>query len=218
MGFSSYLANGVTTLTFVATAVGGNHASQIVVPATAQAGDLAILYDAGWSGSVSVATPSGWTQISDSIYGGLGNSSCRISRKVLVSGDISATVTGITATRTRQMMVVYRPNDTIDTVSVTTPNTFVSDSADPSAQSVVASAEPTPGVVIGAWFCTNPDLLNLASTPTFDGIEALTLSGVSSGGSMQLGYKRYNASPADHSISSSGTGSRHLQSFYIRVS
>lgn len=80
------------TLAYVASA--DSSAATITIPATAQAGDLAVLYDLARNiiGTPTLVTPSGWTTLSD-LTGGTG--AAVLSYKILGAGDPGATITGM---------------------------------------------------------------------------------------------------------------------------
>jgi hypothetical protein len=204
---------GVTELTFVASATTAGAVPRPALPAPAQAGDLAILLDFGWLGTVSPAAPAGWEEIA--ISSSPAPASICTSYKVLEASDLGDTFTGVTADRIRQIIIVLRPDEEIADVIIEDLSTFGA-VGNPPSQVVDASDFPEPGAVIGVWADTNPDQTNLSSSPAFTSKLTTTGSGVSVGGTLELGYKIYNSPPADHTNSASGTGGRMMQSFFIR--
>lgn len=210
MGFCAFIGGGVTTLTYVGETNTSTTGGTLTPHGSAAAGDLAVLCSFVSNGSA-LATPSGWTAIVSNIDPGVGNTSGRCSYKKLTSGDLSTPVTGIAAgSIQRQIMLVFRPDDDIDAITLSTPSGFAGPS-DPPDQTVSASGQAAPLVVIGFngdSHVTGPD--DMASSPGFDGLVDIA--------NARAGYKIYNAAPANHTISATGLGGRVLQSFYIRVS
>lgn len=103
-----------TTVSFVdstATSTG-----TIVIPNSAQTGDLAILCDSAAGGTITAVIPTGFTS-----YSNLTNASPAIrgiiSYKILTASDPGATVTGMAAaTNLRKTLLVFRPNSTLNQV------------------------------------------------------------------------------------------------------
>lgn len=205
------LSAGLTSLTFVASATSSG--STITVPGTALAGDIAILIDGttGFKTPTNVV-PSGWTGIG-SLYSvtGKNGAAIRVSRKILVSGDIGANVTGMHEVSEAKTMIVLRPNATINTVTLGTINNEGT-AGNPSSQTVSASGQPTPLVVIGAACTESGTAAFSTASPAFDAELAPSVDS-------KVGYKIYNSSPADHSIDMADLGNGQvLVSFYLRVS
>lgn len=206
---------GLSTLTFVDSAISST--SSITVPGTALAGDIAVLISwARQSGVPTDSTPSGWTKPpgATASFDGAGSNDCRISvfYKVLVSGDISASVSTIVGSSANaSVMFVFRPDATISAV---TPSTFNAQATEnnPSSQNVAASGQPAPLLVIGGVGCNGTAAFSTAS-PAFDST-VVNASAILIGG-----YNIYNSSPADHSIDMNDLGTTNgLISGYIRVS
>jgi hypothetical protein len=104
-------------VTFVAssfqTATG---ASSIVIPAAAQAGDIAVLFDRQNTTTAGFVTPTNWTTIATRFVNG---NKVSISYKVLTAGDPGLTITG-QGPVARKIMAVYRPSQPISSVTVVT--------------------------------------------------------------------------------------------------
>lgn len=89
--------------------------STITVPATAQAGDIAYLVDMSYNASTTApttVTPTGWTAMNSSVNQTT-TPACRGNTwyKILSSGDVGATVTGMSGTSsTQKMIMIYRPS------------------------------------------------------------------------------------------------------------
>lgn len=105
--------SGVTSMTFVANR--SFTASLITLPPGTQAGDIAILFD--HSSSTTNTVPSGWVSITGISTTGIRQN---ISRRIVQSGDQPdvTTWTGMGGT-TRKVLLVYRPNVAITTVTAT---------------------------------------------------------------------------------------------------
>jgi hypothetical protein len=101
-------------LTFVASAFQVATSSQsITIPATAQVGDIAVLFDRQNNTGGSNATPSGWTTI-----GTVTNNPMFVtaSYRILTAGTPGLTING-QSNVTRKIMVVYRPSTAITSVT-----------------------------------------------------------------------------------------------------
>lgn len=202
-----YVGGGVTTLTHIADTHGSN-AGQVAVSGSALAGDLGVMWD--WAVGVGSGgpTPSGWA-LAATVSGTGGEA--RIYAKELVSGDIGATITGLNAGGIRRQTIsIFRPDDDIDSIFFGSGGGY-SGLGDPPDQIVAAAAQPTPVLVAAVMFATGT--IDIASSPGFDA----TLDNPAT--DSRAGYKVYNVTPADHTISATGDGgSKALLSCYIRVS
>ena len=105
-------ASGVvfSSLTFVDSTTGSS--STIVVPATAQAGDVGLLFQRAADSGTGSVTPSGWTTITDGV-GGAQSTRCMVSFKILTSGDPGATLTGMNSGFNTKAIAIFRPNSSI---------------------------------------------------------------------------------------------------------
>ena len=110
-------APAATGLYHVATAA--SDSSTITIPASAAAGDLAVLLDACDNPSaITDGVPAGWTllkalTVTTSVR-------CNSSYKILASGDPGATITGMTALIRNKLLFVFRLAGGIATVTVAT--------------------------------------------------------------------------------------------------
>lgn len=199
---------GLSSLSFVDSAI--SDTQDVVIPAGAAVGDLAILLDwASEGGTPTDVVPTNFTGIGQASNA---NARVRASYKVLVGGDPGATITGMNATGNEpKVMFVFRPNATINTVTLSTVNAQQT-TANPTLQTVSASGQPTPLVVIGGAGCTSGAPVFSTASPAFDATV------VNSDDHLRGGYKVYNSSPADHSIDMNDLGNNGLISFYLRVS
>lgn len=94
-------------------------AATITIPATAQAGDLAVLYDLALNiaSYPTLVTPSGWTTILD--LQGNNNASSILSYKILEAGDPGATITGMDGNSAdAKSLAVFRATPSLAGVTV----------------------------------------------------------------------------------------------------
>lgn len=192
---------------FLASATSATH--QIVIPATARAGDFAVLVDLGSSiGEPTNVVPTNWTQIQTEGDG----STTRIttSGKILVAGDAGSTITGINASDDQKVMLVFRGAQPFNTFTPSTWNEQVT-GGNPSQQTVSAAGVATPVLVIGAaGEADDGPVAFSVATPAFD---ALVDVGAPD---LRVGYKIYNGGPADHSIDMADIGNGNaLVSGYV---
>lgn len=128
--------------------------STIIVPSDAQAGDVAFLFDGASNSTTTAPTnvlPSGWTQVSTSLVNdGTTSLSMRstISYLILDSTDVGTTITGMNATVNRKTMLVFRPNFTVDSLTLSTP-TASTQIADVAQQTISLSTAGTPVIGFG---------------------------------------------------------------------
>lgn len=193
-------------LSFVASAT--STSSTITIPASAQAGDVAILYDVAYnfSGVPTSVTPTGWTAIrSDSGSVSRQNSSA----KVLVAADASASITGMTGTSwVNKTLIVVRPNVPAQSFVAAGANGEIT-AGTPTNQSVTASAGSAPLIVVAGYTITGS-----FGTVTFSPTQDATIT---NGTDQQLRYKIYNSAPADVTVGMSDAGINWMQSFYLQV-
>ncbi len=181
-------------------------ASTITIPATAQAGDLAVLYDLARnsSGTPTLVTPAGWTTLSD-LTGGTG--AAVLSYKILVAGDPGGTVTGMDGTSAdAKSLVVFRATPTLAGVAVQDlGEQYTTDN--PGAQTLAAQSA-YPYVVYGG--CGG-----LSALPTW---ASAWYSNTGSTGYQRYAFQIFNASGESRSVdcNDSGTGT-FLQSCVLRV-
>ena len=93
--------------------------STITIPATAAAGDIAILVDYGYLTSTTAptaVTPTNWTSITTTSNTTSPAQRINVSYKTLIAGDPGSTITGINTTSMRKTMIIYRPTLTPNTI------------------------------------------------------------------------------------------------------
>jgi len=210
---SSAITQGSTVLRMeYITSVTGT-SSTITIPATAQAGDFAILFDR--STTITNTIPSGWTSINGVTTSGIRSN---ISYKKLVSGDPGATITGMAGIK---LLMIFRSNTgTFTTATFSTPNGQAT-TATPTAQTVVVSGQATPNLVFAHYASTGT-----VTTRTFTGFtwnDPLTAQ-QAVGGSVSQYVKWYSLNKgnddqtSNFTISSADNGTNTLQSFRVSFS
>lgn len=190
------------TLTFIDSAVSSG--ASITIPAAALENDIAFLADFSGDGSDNVL-PSGFTSLANGTAEG--DVRLRTSYRVLGSSPGGTSVTGMDGTTDSKVMLIFRPS-LVATVAVPT---WASDgrSGDPANQTVTASGQVAPLVVIGVAATSGTPSFNV-QTPAFDA--------TATQGGIIVGYTIYNELPQNHTIGMADLGSRNvLQSGYIRA-
>lgn len=182
------------------------------IPATAQAGDFCVAldyaHDADGTAPVLV-TPSGWTNVADNaISQGSDSPRAAIWYRILAGGDANPVFmagAGGGGSRTRKILIVFRPDATIATVVPSTP-TGQATTGDPASQTIAMSGKTVP--VIGvAHYCAQ----NNPATRTWTGGSPTEINN-----SAQFGkYLVYNSSPADATIDMPDNGVNVLQGIYF---
>lgn len=218
-GFTTGGGGGPTTLTFITSeTVGDATFGTIDIPVTAQSGDLAVLFDAAWNGAGGVptaVTPSTWTLCTPSTSNDTASNDTRVvaSYKILGPSDPGATITCMNSANESRIMMIFRPDAPITTV---TPGSWNSQNTanDPASQSVLASGQATPLVVLGFTYEQAGITAFGTASPAFDAVILETDLDDSA-----AGYKIYNSSPANHTIDQIDEGNANiLVSGYLRVS
>jgi hypothetical protein len=175
----------------------------VTLPAGSAAGDFAILFDSATTGTT--ASPTSWVSV-NTISSGIALSQV-ISYRILQSGDIGSTFTGM-ATNGRKVLIVYRPNTAITTVSVTVTGSEAT-IATPASQSLVGQAGPmiafacyssSGNVATRGWSVGAPSEYFIASTSS-NYVKALITN---------------TGTPATTTISMNDAGTNALTSFRVR--
>lgn len=190
-------------LTFVSSETSGG--ASITIPATAQEGDIAIIFDYAVNASTSgisvpsSVTPSGFTNFANvsssyevnpsfNIYN---NIRAMVSHKLLVSGDAGTSVTGMNGSGDSKVMIVFRPVTIPSTVTIFDNNRSApAYNTNPSAYTVEATE--TPNLVI-AW----AGGFSLSSSPS--------PSGSQDSGNLDVDYYLFNEGSASNVTSDIGT-------------
>jgi hypothetical protein len=212
LGFIGAKEPPLTTLTKITnTGATSTTASTISYPASIQAGDLLVLYQAAIADNGNTALPSGWVEYQNVILGGT-SWRVRVAYKI-ATGEETGTFTGLPSTAYNGWtMTQYRGDRKIKTVI---PAGFASSgptSADPGGINIAASGGVAPLIVEGH-----------AHTPTYSGYsfspgaDDMLTTGSTGLGAHRTPIKIYNSSPADHSldIGDNGTGN-FLCGYYLQ--
>jgi hypothetical protein len=191
-------------ISFVASAT--SLATTIVIPASAAAGDIAVLFDSTPTSAISFTVPTGFSSISS-----VTNSSTirtNISYKSLVAGDSGTTIGGMNGT-TRKVLLVFRPSSTLNSIS-TSMNTGQVTTAVPTNQSLSLLSAAKPHIAFAVYTSSGAvatrGWTQTGGTPT-------EVSSVSTSG-IYVKYQINNAvaNPQNVTISMSDGGTNALQS------
>jgi hypothetical protein len=210
ISFSDFLGKSAQLLTPVA--VAGSNTSTITIPAGAQAGDLAVMYDfaAGTISTPVAVTPPGWTLITSNNDV---NTRGSIVYKILTSGDPGADVTGMNGTDiNRKVMRVLRGGSPIATATSGGWDQNITVTANsPNPINVAASGGSAPLVVMG--FAASRGTINtFSSSPAFGSVNAASAT--------RTGFTNYGSGTAsNHTVSMTQAGDRNgMAAGYIQIS
>ncbi|MER8397463.1 hypothetical protein [Mesorhizobium sp. M1348] len=204
----TYAPSGVTSVTLISITI--TSAATIAWPAGLQAGDVAVLADAGSGiGAPASVTPTGFTNVVDcpGVVHRL-----MVDYKILdgtEAGNIMGISSGIGAGK---CLYIYRGNVPITAVVPSTWNSEAT-TGDPAPQTVLASPGAPPLVVFGANIGTNGNTTFSTASPAFDATENF-----GSANFAIAGYKIYNSSPANHTIDMTDNNANALVSGYLQLS
>lgn len=198
----------------------GVDAASITIPTTAQAGDLAIVFDratrlSGLGELTPFPPPTGWTQvISDP---GLNNDAAiQAYAKILEAGDPGTAITPGDHGSHAQLktMLVFRQAGGFASFTVRSPQAWEG-GGDPPAQTIPASAGVPPLIVLASYGSAN-DPASASFVPTADGEilnghDATTIE-------QRTRYRVYESAPADTTVDMANDGARNsLMSLYLEV-
>lgn len=192
--------------------------SSHTISASAQAGDLAIMHCyAQGSGGYSGAGPSGWSEVAYArTTTGTGAVWGVLSYKVLVSGDIGSTITGLPAGGAGHgsTTIYYRPSKTISTVTLAATAGNEATTGDPAAQIMNVSGNNDPTNVCVAGYIANAVVTTRSSTVTMSEITEKSGNPYA-----YLKHKAYNVLDTLEYISVDMTdyGNNCLQSFFLEI-
>jgi hypothetical protein len=180
-------------------------ATTITIPAAANIGDYAILFDS--STTTTDTIPSGWTSINGVTTTGIRTN---ISFKRLVSGDPNTSVTGMGG-NTRKIMLIVKGNSDLLSNTRSTPGSQAT-TATPTNQTISTSSVNTPAVFFAVYASTGA-----ITTRGWTGGTPVEYSSVSTNGIYvkALTYGR-GTTPATATISMSDGGTNTLQSFSMK--
>lgn len=196
----------ISSFSFV-TSGSSSASTTVAVPASAQAGDLAVFFDTNET-NTTFSQPTGFTLVDSNIN--LRRS--LIAYKVLVSGDLGTNISGSTAggTNDGKVILIFRPDATINTVTVNDLATIATTAA-AGSQTINVNGIAAPVIAIAQYTAT------IGITAPEYSFSTLTQVLPSAGNEMVTGYQVFNtAASADITISNgTDNGSNILQSFYL---
>lgn len=193
---------------------GVNNNYQVTVPASAQAGDLAIFCD-NINTASSITAPTGWSTVSTASVAS--NVTVGLFYKILTSGDLNATISSQDTSTTDHgvMISIFRPTGTLTSATPGSVNQQAT-TGDPTLQTVSASGQSAP---LGVFFAmmqrySNASGLNVTTVPTNDGVDELAESTTVR---IRLYYKFYNtgSSPANVTGDIGDSGAQGMISCYM---
>jgi hypothetical protein len=182
--------------------------NNLIVPTTAQVGDLAILTDNVESSPV-VDAPSGWTTV---LAGSAGNTaiSVTVAYKILTASDIGATVTSTNTSTTHHFMQIAvvgtnTENAAFSSVTISGLLSTVT-TTDPASQNIVLSGVTLPafGVVVYAQRGSASTTMIITTTPINDAV-ADTLDGANIKIRTHLKFFGTGTTPAEAATTSTMT-------------
>jgi hypothetical protein len=201
-------ASSVLTLEFRSSSI--STISTIAVPNDVVAGDLLVLCDRATnnsgSGFPTAVVPTGFTQILNQT----GSTNVRFvcSFKIAVGTEAGTNITGMNgANNNNKILIVFSTNNAISASSFDV--AFENTDGDPAAQTVNASGQPTPLVVLA--FMRQQTVTGQSFSPSQDGtVVNSAVTGY---------YKIYNSLPSDVTVDCGDGGTLNaLMSFYIEIS
>lgn len=177
------------TLSFVDSAT--STGETITIPAGAQEGDVAVLFD--WSQQLYVAAtelvPTGFISIDQDSVSDLiqPDTSVVASYRELGSGEGGSSVTGMNHSINRKVMLVFRPSAPISSITITGKTSELTNN-DPAAQTSPAGSSPLVKVAVSA---SNNSASFTTEIPTMNKVSV---------SSMVAGYLIYNSSPQSQQV------------------
>ena len=189
-------------------------AATISAPASVNAGDLLVLFDLAISGisPVTNVVPSGFTQIATDAT--LTTSRTTISYKIADGSEGSATLTGMDSTFEAKVLLQFRANIQIQSVTAQDVS-LISTSGSPSSESITASGGAAPLIILAYYGSDKPVALTFTgATPDGTITNSTTLDNV-------VKHLSYNAgeTPVDITIGvGNGDSVNFLGGMYIELS
>lgn len=206
------------TVSFVAGA--GVDANTITIPASAQAGDIAVLFDAAADSAAFTinTTISGWTKVISEYAlnpGGAGGSAQhqQVFVKVLSAGEPGTSITGSSVTTApggrRKAMAVFRRSTSISSFTFSG-YTFEYNASAPANRTITSSSGTAPVIAI-ALYRIGGSANGFTFTPTQDGAQ--------NGGAdtALMRWKLFNTSPSNITIGMGDGGFNYLGGFYLTL-
>lgn len=215
-------AGGVATLTHDSWTTATN-SSTITVPSGATAGDVAILFDTTASNSADPdsggSAPTGWNLFASLLHDASPTLWLRttISYKILVSGDLGATVTGMGIDYgTCKALAVIAPDIAATSISPSSANTEDT-SGDPAAQTILSGSGTAPLIAFGVHGSRAGGGVGAATMSPVEDQEQ-DLSDLTTDFVYQRAtYKMYNSSPANVTWDADDSGRNTVISGYLEV-
>ena len=194
--------SGVTSMTFVQSQT--FTASSFIYPSEMQVGDFCILFDA--SPTTTDVTPTGFTSITKALIATTYRQN--ISYRILQSGDATGVLKTGLGGSARKVVLLFRPNVPITSVSFTIAGTQATTSV-PTNQTILGQAGPviafacyssTGNVTTRGWTAGSPTEVSVVSTSSNYVKYLITNSGT----------------PANTTVSMTDNGNNALQSFMAK--
>lgn len=190
----------------------------ITIPATAEEGDIAILFDGGAGGTTATAGaggPTGWTTILNQLVNDAGGNSmrCICSYKILSLGEAGTSITGMDAPADGKIMLVFRPNFTIANVTAVTIGNVVS-LADAVLQTITLTSATLPAIG-----CAHMRAGTGGGNGTVTTRSVTNLTEVSNGTFQYAYYAVENSvnTVVDATADFADSGTNGLQTFYLNL-
>ena len=206
----------MTTVAFLTSAISST--ASVTIPATAQAGDIAILLDraANTSGTYPTLTtslPAGWVNLANTTAQSSNPVSLRsaIFYKVLEAGEPGSSITATSSSNSMsKLLLVFRPSQATGwTISASTPVTQGT-TGNPTAQTIAASGAVAPVIQYASLACVFADTAAYSS--------AVGFTTVASGTRLLGAYLTQDTSPSNSSVDSNAvTYGLVLQSGYLSL-
>lgn len=210
-GFGSRRRSSIITVAFL-TSANATSGATINVPGTALAGDFGVVFQLSRSTASTIPTlvnPSGWQNDSTGTAT-IGTNGYRsmISSKILVSGDVGATLTGMNGNSFNdKFILIFRGSSAFTSYTATGPNAETTANA-PTAQALNASTETPPMVLLA--------FADSATSVTFSGTMSTSGTPVTTGSAWLAAiYELFNSSPADRTIGVADSGTYNSLSSII---
>lgn len=212
MQFPKSNALGAISMSFVASAIGE---SSVTIPASAQAGDLAIIFSSATGLSIAKEFPVDFTEIREDHD--VDDHRMVSGYKILNSADIGSTKTGMNDSLEGMGVLVFRPNRSITTVTVSGVNGQAT-IATPSDQVLTMASVSAP--VIGVAFRAATATVDLANQTQPDVMTHVFVPGPGGGYDAYMSYVVYNpgSNPVDVTVSMLDEGDNAMQSWVVTVS
>lgn len=203
---------GLTTISFQDSS--SSTAETITAPASIDAGDLLVFCDFATQvfSAPAAVTPSGFTNFVNASAGGAVGVRGMISYKIADGTEDSSSITGMNGNNGNyKVLLQFRGNVAISSVTANVIGTPTVTSGDPSSQNLAASGGTVPLVAIAYYSSSG----NIAGARTFSPAADAELN---ADDNLYVKYKLYDNSPADHTVDMDDEGNNNLLiSFYLEA-